>query len=116
MYLFDLKFNDEKKFFDELQKIYGLGYSDALLICKKLGFSKNLIVKNLTKTNIDKINKFFSIHKKKYSTSLHKMLDLLQKKENNILSYKNLRKKKKYPIRGQRTRTNASTARKLNKK
>ena len=92
--------------------VYGLGKSISLLICKRLGFSKNLKVKHLSKEQINKLVKTIENLDKELASDLKKLKILSTKKLVNIKSYKGLRKIKGLPIRGQRTHTNAKTSRK----
>jgi ribosomal protein S13 len=48
VYLLESKLPDNKSIFFALQYVYGIGETRAFLICKKLGFSINLKVKNLS--------------------------------------------------------------------
>lgn len=52
LYLLETELYENKSIFFSLQSIYGVGNSNALYICKKLGFSKNLKVKHLTEEQI----------------------------------------------------------------
>ena len=92
-----------------------MGKYHSLIFCKKLGISKNFKVFELTeeqKFNLIKLIEnsglFINSDLKRY---------LLNKKKNliNIKSYKGLRKLQGFPVRGQRTRSNAKTAKKINK-
>lgn len=49
------------------------------------------------------------------NSDLKRLVNMEQKKLVNIKSYRGLRKLKGFPVRGQRTRSNARTAKKLNK-
>ena len=108
VYLFESELPENKLVFLSLMHVYGLGKS----ICKRLGFSKNLKVKHLSKEQINKLVKTIENLDKELASDLKKLKILSTKKLVNIKSYKGLRKIKGLPIRGQRTHTNAKTSRK----
>ena len=112
VYLFESELPENKLVFLSLMHVYGLGKSISLLICKRLGFSKNLKVKHLSKEQINKLVKTIENLDKELASDLKKLKILATKKLVNIKSYKGLRKIKGLPIRGQRTHTNAKTSRK----
>ena len=47
VYVFDSKITETKSIFLGLMQIYGIGKTNSFFICKMLGFSNNLKVKNL---------------------------------------------------------------------
>ena len=55
VYLFESKMPDNKSVFFALKYIYGIGKSNSLLICKKLGFSVNLKIRNLSKEQVNQL-------------------------------------------------------------
>ena len=113
VYLFESELSKNKSLFFALTNIYGIGRTNAILICKKLGVSKIFKVKHLSKEqtrNLSKIIEFLNI---KLASDLKKFRSLNLKKLISIKSYKGLRRHQKLPVRGQRTHTNAKTARKF---
>lgn len=111
-YLFETELLKDKPIFLSLTKIYGLKYYISFKICKRLGFSKNSKIKNLSKEQINKINKVIESLNLKLASDLKKLNVLSIKKLIFIKSYKGLRKIRGLPVRGQRTHTNAKTAQK----
>jgi small subunit ribosomal protein S13 len=116
IYLLETKLPENKSVFFALNSVFGIGKKTSFLICKKLGFSLNLKVKNLSAKQASELLKIIDSSKLIAGTELKKIKLLNFKKLISIKSYKGLRKLKGYPVRGQRTHTNASTAKKLNKK
>ena len=55
VYLLETNLQENKSIFFALKKIYGIGKSRAFNICKTLGFSENLKVKNLSEEQIKKL-------------------------------------------------------------
>jgi ribosomal protein S13 len=83
MYILDTEINNNDSVFFGLQKIYGIGKFESSNICNKLGFSFNYKINELSE---------------KQMVQLIKLIEML-------------RKLKGLPVRGQRTHTNAKTAR-----
>lgn len=112
-YILESKLPDNKSICFALRYVYGIGKIKSILICKKLGFSLNLKVKNLTPPKVNQILKLTESLNFVLANDLKK-LKLLQKQQLVIIkSYRGLRRKKGLPVRGQRTHTNAKTARKI---
>ena len=112
IYLFESELPKNKLLSFALSKIYGLGLKKAFFICKKLGFSRNLTVKDLSKEQISKLVKYIEFANLVIAGDLVKIRLLVVKKLVSIKSYRGLRRYNGLPIRGQRTHTNAKTARK----
>jgi small subunit ribosomal protein S13 len=112
IYIFESKLSENKSVFLTLKYIYGIGKSNSFLICKKLGFSKNLKIKNITKVQINQLINTIVNLKIKIGSDLKKLKVLNTKKLISIKSYKGIRKIRGLPIRGQRTHTNAKTSKK----
>ena len=112
VYIFESELPKNKLLSFALCSVYGLGISHAFLICKKLGFSKNLTVQELSKEQITKLIKHIESLNLLIAGDLLKVRLLVVKKLVSIKSYRGLRRYQGLPIRGQRTHTNAKTARK----
>ena len=113
IYIFETKLYDNKSITFALSSIYGIGVKQSLDICKKLGFVKNLKVKNLSEEQIKNLIKLIETSDLMITGDLKKVKNLLLKTLISIRSYKGLRKIKGLPIRGQRTHTNSRTAPKI---
>lgn len=111
-YIFETELSENKLVFLSLMDIYGLGKFLSLLVCKRLGFSKNLKTKDLSKDQLTELIETIESLNKELAGALKKSKMLRVQKLVYIRSYKGLRKIKGLPIRGQRTRTNAKTAKK----
>lgn len=115
IYLFEAQLPENKSVYFGFNSIYGIGRRRSFLICKKLGFSLNLKIKNLSSSQIRKVSKLVDSESFIVASDL-KRLDLLGKQRLiNIKSYRGLRRKQGFPIRGQRTHTNAKTAKRNRK-
>lgn len=112
VYLFESNIPDNKSVLYALTYIYGIGKTQSSLICNLLGFSKNLRVKDLTKEQVNKLLKTTQLLNIELASDLKKKYALITKKLTSIKSYRGLRKNQGLPVRGQRTHTNAKTARK----
>lgn len=112
IYLFDTELLDHKPIYYSLQQIYGINKKMSFFICKKLGFSHNFKVKNLSKDQITELVKIVDILNITLDSELKKLKFLSIKSLISIKSYRGLRRNQGLPTRGQRTHTNARTSRK----
>lgn len=112
VYLFESKLPENKSVHFGLTSIYGLGKSRSFLICKKVGLSLNLKIKDLSTSQIHQITKVIESSDYILANDLKRLLLLAKQRLISIKSYRGLRRKKGFPIRGQRTHTNARTAKK----
>jgi small subunit ribosomal protein S13 len=115
IYILETQLKDHKPLFISLNSIYGVGKYHALIFCKKLGISKNFKVFELTEEQKFNLIKLIDSSGILINSDLKRFLLNKKKKLINIKSYKGLRKLQGFPVRGQRTRSNAITARKINK-
>ena len=115
LYLLETKLPENKSIFFALTYVYGIGKKTSILICKKLGFSVNLKVKDITQDQSIEILKVIDSSQFLLSNELKKLKMLTLKNLISIKSYRGLRKSRGFPVRGQRTHTNAKSASKLNK-
>ena len=113
VYLLESKLPETKQIYLALTHVYGIGKVRSFLICKKLGFIMNLKVRDLSNNQINKISKLIESLEFVISNELRRSNLLTKQNLLNIKSYRGLRRKKGFPVRGQRTHTNAKTARKV---
>jgi small subunit ribosomal protein S13 len=91
-----------------LQLIYGIGWLKSIFICSRLGFSYPFSLNNINLYNffiLTYILDFFTWLEIRIKRIIFQNIKNLYK----IESYKGIRHKDSLPVRGQRTRTNAST-------
>lgn len=112
LYILETNLPENKSVFFALTYVYGIGKSTAFNICKKLGFCKNLKIKDLTQEQIIEILQITDLSDLTLNNELKKVKSLTLKNLIQIKSYKGLRRLKGLPIRGQRTHTNAKSAKK----
>ena len=113
VYILESKLSENKSIYFALRSVYGIGKNKAFLICKKLGFSYNLKVKNVSPNKINQILKLVESLNFVFANDLKKIKLLRKQHLINIKSYRGLRRKKGFPVRGQRTHTNAKTSKKI---
>jgi small subunit ribosomal protein S13 len=113
LYLFETELLKNKTVILALKLIFGLGNFNITLVTKKLGFSKNLKIKNLSKKQIHRIIRTVNSLNILLANDLKKFRFTIFQKLLNIKSIKGFRKSCGLPVRGQRTHTNAKTARKV---
>lgn len=91
-----------------LRYIYGIGPTNAHEVVEKAGVDPNKRMKDLTKEEIDSINKVVTTEFK-VEGDLRKEVTMNIKHLIEIGTYRGYRHKRGLPVRGQRTRTNART-------
>tara|TARA_B100000989_G_scaffold251429_1_gene199442 strand:+ start:3473 stop:3853 length:381 start_codon:yes stop_codon:yes gene_type:complete len=91
-----------------LTYIFGIGNKIADDICKDASID---ITKRVSELNEQEINKIRDLIDKDYSVEgdLRRKISLDIKRLNDLGCYRGLRHRKKLPVRGQRTHTNART-------
>ena len=91
-----------------LTYIYGIGPTTANEICKVVGISDDKRVNKLADDEVSKIRKYIDT-KYKVEGDLRSVASLNIKRLTDLGTYRGLRHRKKLPVRGQRTHTNART-------
>lgn len=101
-----------KEIRSSLQFIYGIGLYKSNIISIKLGLSFPFLFKNLNKYNLQLLSYVLDYYTWLEIRIKHYIFQNI-KKLFEINAYKGLRHKDSLPTRGQRTRTNASTKKKI---
>ena len=91
-----------------LTYIYGIGPTKANEICKVVGISDDKRVNKLADDEVLKIREYIE-KKYKVEGDLRSEASLNIKRLTDLGTYRGLRHRKKLPVRGQRTHTNART-------
>ena len=112
LYILETKLSEKKPVLFALTKIYGINKSIALDICKKLGFSLNLKINNLTQEQIQDMLILVESSNLLLNQELKTFKYQASKTLVSIKAYRGLRRIAKLPVRGQRTHTNAKSAKK----
>lgn len=92
-----------------LTSIYGIGRSLSAKILKDLNIDLNVKVKDLSEAEVGKIRE--AIVKLILEGDLRRKVSMDIKRLQDIGSYRGFRHRKRLPVRGQRTKTNARTKR-----
>jgi small subunit ribosomal protein S13 len=98
----------EKRVEVGLTYIYGIGRSKSNQILAEAKIDRNKKVKALTEDEVNKIRQIIE-KREKIEGDLRKEVAMNIKRLVDIGCYRGLRHKKKLPVRGQRTKTNART-------
>ncbi len=98
----------EKRIEIGLTYIFGIGRSKSNQILQEAKIDKNKKVKNLTEDEVNKIRQIIE-KREKIEGDLRKEIAMNIKRLIDIGCYRGQRHKRKLPVRGQRTRTNART-------
>lgn len=91
-----------------LRYIYGIGPTNSQEICEKVGIEASRRVNQLTESEIVKIREYIESNFK-VEGDLRRDVSMHIKRLTDLGCYRGLRHRKKLPVRGQRTHTNART-------
>ena len=99
---------NDKKVWVSLMSIYGIGEASAKKICEKSNVNKDVLVEDLSETELDKIRKVIESN---FTVEGELRQDTFRniKRLKDIRAYRGIRHKLGLPVRGQRTRHNART-------
>ena len=98
----------EKRIEIGLTYIYGIGRAKSIAILAEAKIDKNKKVKTLTEDEINKIRQIIE-KRERIEGDLRKDVSMNIKRLIDIGCYRGSRHKRKLPVRGQRTKTNART-------
>ena len=110
--IFGVTLPKDKKVLYALPKLYGIGKASALKICKELGFSPELKIKDL-------IGEQQFLLAKKVKEEYRLEDNLREEVKSDVRRYisngsiRGFRHKNHLPVRGQRTKSNAKTPRRV---
>lgn len=110
--LFNIQFDLHKNLFISLTQIFGINLFLAETICKKFGFNKKSILGDVDLEILNEIRKFI-LAEYVIQDQLKKNIQSSILEFTLIKSTKGLRHKLKLPVRGQRTRTNHKTQKRV---
>ena len=91
-----------------LLSIFGIGLTRALEICKQIGLDPTIKVSELTDDAIKSIQQAVATFQ--VEGDLRRKVSMDIKRLKDIKCYRGLRHRRRLPVRGQRTKTNARTA------
>ena len=94
-----------------LTRIYGVGKTRALELCKMSNIAPETLVKNLTEEQVEEIRHKLTDSGWETGTTLRRAISKFISIKKMIRSYQGRRHAVKLPVRGQRTKTNAKSAR-----
>jgi len=107
MLLSGYRLNDNKRIFDSLQKIFGIGGNKAEQIVCSLGLTKNICLKDISYSQKFKLDKMMVHYVHGFRAKRNKTNQILLLRQNK--SYRGVRHEYCLSVRGQNTRTNAKT-------
>jgi small subunit ribosomal protein S13 len=112
VYILGVNLNDNSKVIPNLAKIYGIGNNMVRVMLNELNVGSNCRVKDLTQNLLVKILKWLDKNKILVESSLKQKISSDISRLKSIKVYRGLRHAYNLPVRGQRTKTNASSVRK----
>lgn len=98
---------DQKRIEAGLTMVYGIGRSLSRKILRNLNIKTDVKVRDLNEVDLNKIREY--IAKMPVEGDLKRKVQLDIKRLQEIGCYRGLRHRKRLPVRGQRTKTNART-------
>ena len=105
--------SNKKKVYIALTAIYGIGISTSKKILDQLQIDPNLKVSELNEENISAIRDILETNEFQLEGDLKRLVSLNIKRLIDINSVRGRKHLKGLPVRGQRTRTNNRTSRRL---
>jgi len=99
----------DKRAIVSLQYIYGIGKKKAEEICKKAKINEFTRVKDLTPNQEEKLRKVINDFGFVLEADLRREISQNIKRLQDIGSYRGYRHRRRLPVRGQKTKTNAKT-------
>ncbi len=100
---------DSKRIVIALTRIYGIGQSLSKKILLKTGIDENIKVKDLEDQDLAKIRQELRDHNHLIEGDLRTKVSLDIKRIIDLGCYRGIRHRRRLPVRGQRTKTNART-------
>lgn len=113
VYILETEILDSKPLIFSLGAIYGLGRSQSIRLCRKLGFSQNLTISDLSRGQLLSLIQSIERSELSLANNLRKIRSLLLQQKVSIKCYRGLRIIRGLPVRGQRTHTNAKTVKRF---
>nr|YP_010003054.1 ribosomal protein S13 [Ulva sp. TM637]AZP40083.1 ribosomal protein S13 [Ulva sp. TM637] len=104
--------NQKQSLLISLQSIFGLNTTNALKVCSLVGVSPKV---KLIKLKVNQLNKLMRICREEIDTSLIRYIQNDVQRLIQLKHYRGTRHMFGLPARGQRTRTNAQTSKKIKK-
>lgn len=109
---FNIQFPITAKLNISLTQIFGINFFKANIICKKFGFNNNSLVKDVDFPIFNEIRKYILLEFIVEQDLRKNIYDSIEELT-SIKSVKGFRHRLKLPVRGQRTRSNHKTQKKL---
>ncbi len=99
----------EKRLIISLQYIAGVGPKRAELVCEKAKLDRSVRVKDLTTEQEQSLREVLASFEWVLEADLRRQVSQDVKRLQDIGSYRGFRHRRRLPVRGQRTKTNART-------
>lgn len=114
VYILNVNLKNSAKVLHSLTKLYGFGFHLANLMLNDLNIGHDCRIKDLNQSTIIKIIKWVEKNKIMIESALKQKIILDINKLKYIKTYRGLRHIHGLPVRGQRTKTNASSVKRKN--
>lgn len=113
-YINNVNCSNSKKLYKALTKIYGIGTHHSLQICDSLGLCPNTLLGDCSPQQISSLSQIITSN---YDTGIEIRRNIKENVQKYIkmACYRGFRHAQGLPVRGQRTRSNHKTVRKLSR-
>ena len=106
---------DNRHIWVSLTRIFGIGKTTALRICHQNQIKPSRLVSDLSEQELEVVRQYISSNVQ-HEGDLRREIKMNIKRLMEIKSYRGVRHRKSLPLRGQKTKTNAQTAKKRRRK
>lgn len=114
LYIFNKTISDSKSILYSLTTLYGINEYQSKKICKNIGINPQITLNKVKNNHVNRlinyINKNLKVEQLLKKIKTERLNELVEIKSN-----RGIRQSQGLPVRGQRTHTNAKTAKKLKK-
>ena len=114
LYIFNKTISDSKSILYSLTVLYGINEFQSKKICKNIGVNPQITLNKLKNNHVNRlinyINKNLKVEQLLKKVKIERLNELVEIKSN-----RGIRQNQGLPVRGQRTRTNAKTSKKIKK-
>jgi len=112
--ILNTKLPTDKRLVKVLTLIYGINKQKSYEICQKIGLNQNKKLNACSTKQLNFLKKYIENHyKNETSYNLYKKIKFKIDMLITLKTYRGMRHKKRLPVRGQRTRSNGRTQKKM---
>lgn len=115
MFLLKKELTGGKRFFLTLQNLFGVGGVYSLYLCSRIGISVKAYIRDVSYKKVRILNRIL-VSEGVFEIELSRLIRSKIQRKISIRSYEGRRHTMSLPVRGQNTKNNRKTSKKLNKR